>query len=108
MTEPIEQTEEEPEEPEVDSRLKKMVNVLLKQVGEVKGLEGKTLEEQFDLLEFLAGNKPAPKVKAKNKPIVGKPTSQDKPQIGTLIYKNGDKLQMKFDPIKTFQPWKKK
>ena len=82
-------TEEEDEVTEdviVDSRLQKSVN-RLKKVTKIKekALEGLSLEEQFDRLEFMVENAPKKLKKTKNKPIIGLPTDLEEVILGTSV-----------------------
>jgi len=86
--------EEEMEEPEeeVDQRLKKSVSRMIKQASKYKSfkkekLVGKSLEEQYDLLDFFLENMPS--MKSKNKPPVGTPINIGKKMIdGIVIQEN--------------------
>jgi hypothetical protein len=71
----------------VDIRLAKMVDRLIKQTGVAKEkLKDKTLEEQYDLLEFLADNSPKPAdKKTKNEPVIPLPTNASDPTIGKRV-----------------------
>ena len=84
----IEEIIEEPEEVEeaIDSRLQKSVDVLKKLTKiDEKKLEGLTLEEQFDRLDFLADNLPKTRKVTRNKPIVPLPTDVDAPKFGRKV-----------------------
>ena len=74
-------------EPSEDSRLRKAVGILLKQSGvDPAKLEGKCIEEQFDLLSFYQENKPKKKRAKRNKPVIPVPTTTENPKFGKLIY----------------------
>lgn len=88
MSDPnVEQNETEDLDDDVDDtteteksnpRLEKMVNILLKTTGIKKEkLKDKTLEEQFDFLNFFAENMPKRR-KRTNKPVVPIPSETDK------------------------------
>lgn len=83
-----EEIEEIEETEELDDRLVKSVKRLIKitKISEGK-LKGKTLEEQFDLLDALVDliPKETKKVKKKNKPIVPIPVDVDAPKIGRIL-----------------------
>ena len=109
MSEEVEEIEEEliEEEPEKeDPRLKKMVEMLIKQTGiEASKLKGKSLEEQFDLLSFYQDNLPKKKENTKvgpNKPIVGKPVHKKIPKIGRIIQKTQTSETRAYDPRQIF------
>ena len=74
----IEDLEVEIDDKDVDPRLTKAVEMLIKQTGiDRENLKGKTIPEQFDLLSFLTENTKKPKPKKttnKNQPIVPLPT----------------------------------
>jgi len=82
----IEEVDEVTEDVIVDSRLQKSVN-RLKKVTKIKekALEGLSLEEQFDRLEFMVENAPKKIKKTKNKPIIGLPINVDAKQFGRKV-----------------------
>ncbi len=107
-TEEIEETEEEEETEELDKRLEKSVNRLIKitKIDKEK-LKGKTLEEQYDLLDLLVDliPKSIKKVKSKNKPVVPNPIDVNAPKFG-VINKNtppGVLFSASYDPIEVFK-----
>jgi len=86
------------EQPEIDTRLKKSVAMLLKQTKiDPKKMEGMSLEDQFDKLSFLLENTPEPK-KTKNKPVVPLPTDPNQKEIGRVVKDVGGKEFHLFKP----------
>jgi len=73
----IEKTEVEVDDKDVDPRLSKAVEILIKSTGINKDkLKGKTMPEQFDLLTFYMENMPEKNKKTpnKNEPIIPLPS----------------------------------
>ena len=104
------QDNEEVEQPvqKTDVRLKKSVDLLLKQTKlDPKKMEGMSLEEQFDKLSFLLENIPEPK-KEKNKPVVPLPTDPNQKKIGRVIKDVGGKEFYLFKPNEWINQPKKK
>jgi len=101
--------EEESSEDNVDQRLKKTVSRMIKQASLYKSfkkekLVGKSLEEQFDLLDFFLENMPS--MKSKNKPPVGQPIDVGKKIIDGIVVENNPSTGRKsyvFDPTKLFK-----
>ena len=93
MSEEIDEIEEVEEVEELgDPRLKKAVEMLVKQSGiNSAKLEGKSLEEQFDLLNFYIENKPKRKAK-RNRPVIPNPTTTENPKFGKIVYKDGNHI----------------
>ena len=96
----IEESDEIEESIEDDPRLIKMVERLKKQAKiSAEKLEGKTLEEQYDLLEFYLDNKPKRK-RTGNKPVVPVVTLVGETDKGyTLLRKTPDSLRWQIDLI---------
>ena len=91
MSEDIENQDNEADEviTSDDSRLKKAVGILIKQSGiDPSKLEGKSVEEQFDLLSFYQENKPKRKRATGNKPVIPVPTTTENPKFGKVIHKS--------------------
>ena len=88
-----------------------MVSRLLKETGvDAKKLEGKTLEEQYDLLDFLADNQVKPQRVSRNKPneVAGQPAVVPKSEFG-IITETGPKLLKKeFNPLTFLEMIKKR
>ena len=103
--------EEIPEEEEVEEspRLKRMVERMIKEATRHRDfkkekLAGKTLEEQFEILDFYLDN--MPKLKNKNKPPVGSPITQGTREIEGIIIKDNPQTGKKsyvIDPVKLFK-----
>jgi len=108
---PEEELEEE-EEIEEQPLLKKMVDRLIKQAKrnksfKAKGLAGKTLEEQFTILEFYLDN--LPKIKSKNRKIVAQPTSYGTRDMGGVTVTDNPitgKKSYSIDPLTLFKQTK--
>lgn len=84
------EVEESPEIVE-DQRLQKSVDRLIS-ITKVKkdALEGLSLEDQYDRLEFMLDNMPVNKVvKTKNRPIIPLPTTVDKTLLGRSVSDKG-------------------
>ena len=83
----IEKTEVEVDDKDVDVRLTKAVDILIKSTGIDKDkLKGKTMPEQFDLLTFYMENMPDKTIN-KNEPIIPLPAGSV-PQIGRKVKDN--------------------
>jgi hypothetical protein len=103
------QEEEEIEEEEESPRLKKMVDRLLKEASRHRNfkkdkLAGKSLEEQYDILEFYVDN--MPRLKNKNKPPIGKPITEGRKEIEGISIKEHPQTGRKsyvIDPEKLFK-----
>ena len=68
-------------------------------------LAGKSLEEQYDILDFYLDNMPTLK-KKKNKPPVGKPTTEGRKEIEGVIIKDNPTTGKKsyvIDPQQLFK-----
>ena len=86
-----------------------MVDRLLKQAKrnksfKSKGLAGKTLEEQFTILEFYLDN--VPQIRGKNKKIVPQPAAYGKKDMGGVTITDNPitgKKSYSIDPAKVFK-----